>query len=894
MNGRRWAHLRRLALCWLCAFGLLHGATARAQGLAPEVSRGLAWLQGQVQADGSLANEASSVATALQDRSETAQALATLAALPSNLADAIASESDGNTEYLARQAIALIAAGRDASAQINLLLLRRNGDRGFGGGPGFESNALDTAWVVLALTRAGQGTGTPAQDARAYLMTSLQSDGGVAAANDALRIEYSAAALLALQTAGDGSTATTVRALASWLLQRQGVDGSWQGDIYLTAFSVIAAAPTVTDQTARAAASSFLLARQGTVGSWQDDPFLTAVALRALITGSASPAAAVLTGKVIDQGTNLALAGVSVSLSGTSSGNATTGGDGRFTVSNLTAGTYSAQLTRTGYSGASVSYTVFAGQTLDAGTIALSQIATAAIVRGRVTAATGGAALAGVSISVIGGSTLAATTDASGGFEFSGVPPSTFTITASLTGYQSVTGNATIAGGQTLVFSPALYKITETTPTTGHFTGRTVVAGSNVPLAGVTIVLNGAAAGTSGSDGRFDLTLNPQSYIAAYNLTGYDGVSQSFVLSAGTIVDAGTVALPAQRTTTSITGVVTASNGSPLGGAALQVLGGASVTTGTDGAYALTGLTGGSFDLRASATGYQSQLISLQVPRPSDVVQNFALFAGSGSFAIGDPNVSPASVGANANVTVSTSITNTGSSSAAVVLRLQVIDLNGANGTVGSVIGTGAAFDSGGTPIGQVQLNANESRAVRFVWNSGRFAAGNYQLLMRLVAPGSITQATPQGSVLLERPAAASVVSQTHFTGSIIANPPVLRAGTNTAVKLSAAIQNDGNAQLPPQGYTLNVIDTQNNAVAHTQSVAGRILAVSELDTLPFDDWTPAAGGNFRIELTSPNPAQGKITASLYVGDAGSAQYTTNKLVVPAGTQTVRANITIT
>jgi len=266
------------------------------------------------------------------------------------------------------------------------------------------------------------------------------------------------------------------------------------------------------------------------------------------------------------------------------------------------------------------------------------------------------------------------------------------------------------------------------------------VAGSNAPLAGVSIVLNGAAAGASGADGRFDLTLNPQSYTAVYNLAGYDAVAQGFVLSAGTTVDAGTVALPAQRTTTKITGVVNDSNGSPLGGATLQVLGGASVTTGTDGTYAFSGLTGSSFDLRASATGYQSQLISLQVSRPGDVVQNFALFAGSGSFAIGDPSVSPASAGANADVTVNTSITNTGSSSASVVLRLQVIDRDGANGTAGSVIGTGTAFDSGGAPVGQIQLNANESRAVRFVWNSGRFAPGRYQLLIRLVAPGSITQ----------------------------------------------------------------------------------------------------------------------------------------------------------
>ncbi|HEY6241151.1 MAG TPA: carboxypeptidase regulatory-like domain-containing protein, partial [Burkholderiales bacterium] len=632
--------------------GLL--CSAPALGLSPEISRGLTWLQGQVQADGTLANEASSVATALQDRSETAQALAALAILPSNLADAIASEPDSSTEYLARQVVALIAAGRGASAQINLILTRRNGDRGFGGGPGFESNPLDTAWAVLALARAGQGAGTPANDARAYLMASLQSDGGVAAANDALRIEYSAAALYALQTTGDGSTATTIRALSAWLLQRQGVDGSWQGDTYLTALSVIAVVPTMSDQSVRAAASGFLLARQGAAGSWSDDPFLTAVALRALSIGSASPAAASLTGKVIDQSTNSPLAGVNISVNGAVSALATTNGDGRFTLANLAAGAYSAQLARAGYGGATVSYTIFAGQTLDAGTIALAQIAATGIVRGRVSAATGGAVLAGVSISIAGSATFNASTDAAGTFEIVGVTPGAITIAANIAGYQSAAGNAVIAGGQTLVFSPALYTTSESSPTTGHFVGRTVVSGSNVPLAGVSIVLNGVAAGASGGDGRFDLTLNPQSYTAVYNLAGYDAVMQGFLLSAGTVVDAGTVALPARRTTTNITGVVNDSNGSALGGAILQVLGGASVTAGTDGTYAFTGLTGSSFDLRASATGYQSQLITLQVTRPSDVVQNFALFAGSGSFAIGDPSVSPASAGANADVTVNT------------------------------------------------------------------------------------------------------------------------------------------------------------------------------------------------------------------------------------------------
>jgi len=198
---------------------------------------------------------------------------------------------------------------------------------------------------VLALARAGQGAGAPAR--RAHLSHgSLQSDGGVDAATDPARVEYSAVALLALQTAGDASTTTAVRVLAGWLRQRQGADGGWQGGVYPTALSLIAVAPAISDQTVRAAASAYLVAQQGASGSWQDDPFLTAIALRALGAGSASPAAATLTGKVIDQGTNLPLSGVSVSVTGASPGSATSGGDGRFSIGNLGAGAYSAQVAR--------------------------------------------------------------------------------------------------------------------------------------------------------------------------------------------------------------------------------------------------------------------------------------------------------------------------------------------------------------------------------------------------------------------------------------------------------------------------------------------------------------------------------------------------------------------
>ena len=514
--------------------------------------------------------------------------------------------------------------------------------------------------------------------------------------------------------------------------------------------------------------------------------------------------------------------------------------------------------------------------------------------RGRVTTATGGLPLPGVQIAITGAATLGATTDLLGRFEFPSVPPGSVTISASLAGYQLASGNATLAGGVTLDFSPTLYTDNETAPTTGRFIGRVVVAGTGAALPGVAIVLNGAAAGTSAADGSFDLTLAPQTYVALYTLAGYDGASQGFVLAAGTTVDAGTVALPAQRTATTITGRVTDTQGTPLPDATVQVLGGASATTGADGVFTLSNLAGLSFDLRASATGYASQLVTLQVSRPSDVAHSFALVSGSTSLSIGDLQVSPASPGANAQVTVATSITNIGVTEASALLLVQVVDVDGAGGAAGAVIGVGIPQDVNGNLLGMVHLAADTVQQVRVLWNTGRFAPGRYLLVLRLVSPESVTMATPQGSLLLEKAATVDVTASRHFAGSVTANPPVLRAGTNTPIKLSALLQNDGNIALPPQAYTLKVVNTQTSAVAHTQAVNVQALAVAELGEVPFSDWTPAAGGNFRVEITSADPAEGKVTTSLFVGDAGTALYTTNKLVVPAGTQTVRAKVRIT
>ena len=290
--------------------GLTH-----ASALSPGAAKGLIWLQAQVQADGSLTNEAVSIATSLQSRAETLQTLKLLATVPTPLADQLAADTEDNTEFLARRAVTLNLAGRDASTLTALLLARQNADGGFGGGIGQVSNALDTAWVMLALAQNSLSGAPAALTARNFLLAVIQPDGGVAADSESARVSANAVALLALQSLPSNlNTATALKQISAWLLLKQGVDGSWLGDGYLTALSLSAVSPLVTDSAIRAAARIYLTGLQGIEGSWGGDPFLTAVVLRALVFEPTT--APVLTssimGRVVDKNTATALGSATV------------------------------------------------------------------------------------------------------------------------------------------------------------------------------------------------------------------------------------------------------------------------------------------------------------------------------------------------------------------------------------------------------------------------------------------------------------------------------------------------------------------------------------------------------------------------------------------------------
>lgn len=873
---------------------VLIGLISQASAASSPETQGLAWLQSQVQADGSLAGESGAIATPLQSRVETLATLKLLGTFPSSLAGLISAETEDNTEYLARRAIALNLAGQNTDALLATLSARQNPDGGFGGDTGFASNPLDTAWALMALMQNGQRATASALGARSYLSRAILADGGVAGPGEMERIETSVLTLQALQAnQSDLTIANIVKNLAAWLLQRQGTDGGWMSDTYLSAETFAAVAPLVADAAIRAAAQNYLVGKQSPDGSWSQDPFLTAVVLRALSGQPTLPPTlpASLAGQVFDAASGMALSGATIALSGPANSTLFAANDGSFAFAGLAAGTYGLLVSNPGYETYSGTYTLNAGQTVDTGKIMLKASANTGVVRGQVTDGMTGQILGGATVSLSGTASLSTVTDAAGQFNIPGVSAGAVTLTASKPGYADASGAGTIVAGETLYFMPALYPSGSGSPVSGQISGQVVALGSGAPLAGVSIEANGAVVATTNATGQFNLSLPAASYSIRFKLAGYADSTMAVLLTAGARTTAN-VSLAPQLAASSIHGVVTdKGTGNPIAGAQVQIVGGAVTTTGADGSYALPGLSGNVFDLRVTATGYAAQLVQIQATQPADITQNFALSAQTSlALDISALAPSPAVAGSQTEVRIAATVSNHSITPAAVTLRMQVLDAQG------SIIGNAIAYDASGTHmLGEVTLDAGMQLPVVFRWNTGSFAPGAYTLAAHLVEPGTVSTTNPNGQVLLERQGVLTISSDAHFSGNVVANPPVVHANTNTPVQISAILQNDGNVALGAQDYELQITNVQTSAVVATQRASGSAYAPGELLTLGFTDWTPQQAADYRLRVSAAqNPAQGSAETLLHVGDAATATFVVDKAVVATGTQKVRGTVHVT
>jgi Carboxypeptidase regulatory-like domain/Prenyltransferase and squalene oxidase repeat len=879
------------ALQWIfAAFFAVGFAKADAQSPPADVTRGLTWLQSQVNADGTIASEDSSIARPNQVKSEVALTLKQLGGTGfASVATRLQLEDESITETLARKIIVSVAAGGDPASLIDPLLAAQNRDGGFGAIKGFQSNVRDTAWALRALNEAAR-TATPvAQSASSYLRGKVGANGQIKGTSETQSIDDTALALLALK--GQTGTDAALAQISTYLRTNLSASGSWLASDFITASVWIGVSSLISSNTDRESVKNFIRSKQLANGSWGDDPYVTALALRALtIESQTSPTVlASVTGRVIDRnGANLQ--GVDLRLTssaGTATGQSGLGGD--FSFANLPAGQYQLTLSKSGYNSAQASFTLATGQQLTLAPVTLTANPTTALIRGVVTKASDNAPLNGVTMTLLGTPNRVTTTDAAGTYEFTAVAPGAVTITAEKAGFDKATGSGTASAGQTLTFSPALYA-SGTTPTAqSRIVGRVVSGPPNPqPLLNVIVSVDGVETLRTAANGQFDIPLTASSHRVTFQLAGYTTSSQDFVLPANTTLNFGDVPLLPVRTSTRITGKITKVGGGALENVAVAMANGPSTTTAADGTYALDVGIASTVTLTAQYANYVSQGVTLSIPSPRDIVQDFTLQPTElANLSFGPASITPPSVTSNTDVVISSALKNTGTAGASSVLVLQVLDSSD------KVVDRGVPIDATGLPTGLIELTPNESRSVRARWNSARFAPGTYTLSLRAVTPKSITAGTPEGQLVTETRTTVQVTADSRISGTITANPPVLRIGATSPVALTAVVKNNGNVVLAAQSYRLTATKAGATNSAYTQSVSNSAIAVGSVVNLTFPEWTPFEAGNYDLLLTAEN-AVGSASARVYVGDTATAVYTVTPTATPIGTQTVKGKIAVT
>lgn len=587
-------------LLLICAIAFTPAATAQ---LSAEAERGHAWLAAQPGPDGALKDEGGSIATAMQARSETARTLKLRSAIPVPLVDLIAADSDGNTEYLARQAIVLAAAGRATGPLVDALLSRQNADGGFAGAADYQSSPLDTAFALLAL-KAGRPADPGAARASAYLAERVRGLPPTAGAY--LR----SIASLALQSS-DGSAATlqAIGQVNQSVLALQQADGGW-GGVADTSLAYLALAGSNSDTSLQALVTTHLLSRQAANGSWGDDPYTTALALRALTARPAlSSTSGGISGRIIDSASGLAIANATVVVDTVPGTQALTDAAGRFSFTGLPPGSYTVQVSAAGYASRTLQFSLPPATTAELGNVLLAKPNTVATIEGIAKDGASGLPLDGVTIALASGGGMAIT-QADGSYQMTGVAPGDFRVTASKAGYGSVAAEGSAAAGSVLVFSPVMLA----QATTGSISGRIVDGASGLPLAGARVSITAATlAVLTGADGRFSLAgVNAGVAVIDISFAGYSSRAINAVVSGGGTTDFQTVPLnktSTPSTTGTIQGVATdAKTGAVLAGVTIQVGGSATLSamTGADGSFQIDSAAPGSVSLSASKSGYMT------------------------------------------------------------------------------------------------------------------------------------------------------------------------------------------------------------------------------------------------------------------------------------------------
>ncbi|MDA3556343.1 carboxypeptidase regulatory-like domain-containing protein [Acinetobacter sp. AOR15_HL] len=458
-----------------------------------------------------------------------------------------------STEALVRVAILLKSQQKPTDEIINKILSYQNKDGGFGHLMDWQSNPLDTAWVLLALKQINFSDTTIISKTLDYLASQQRTTGAfqVISLDEYYVSAYALTALteyLKVYPQYNGIALKTV----DYLESKQISAGKWAENadqLFIDALLNEALHPyRGVNSPARSAFKTEVFEKQKTDGSWNEDAYTTSIILRSLKAQSTppiNPVTSTISFSVIDAETkaNISDATISSAVDSASALTVKSKDDGSVLFTDVKAGNYSFTVSKDGFSSLTFQVTLRQGESLNLGQIELTRKAnvTSAAVQGRVTDKTTGQPVVGAVIKLISGSnTLTATTNVEGRYQLTLAQPAAFTLNVAANGYIGVSGSGTATAGGTFDFSPQLISEKDYI---GSVTGK-ITDSAGTPLSDVSVLKNGVIVGQTDASGQFLLDkISAGSFNLTFEKTNYQGPSVNINLPAGQTTNIGTVQL---------------------------------------------------------------------------------------------------------------------------------------------------------------------------------------------------------------------------------------------------------------------------------------------------------------------------------------------------------------
>lgn len=319
-------------------------------------------------------------------------------------------------------------------------------------------------------------------------------------------------------------------------------------------------------------------------------------------------------GTVTDATTGQPIAGATVSAAGIS---AITSDDGSYALNNVPVGQQTLNASADGFVPAQIAVTVIGGQVLTRNIALRPQ--TGAL-SGFVINAFNGQPIAGAAVTVKG-TNISATTGGDGSYTLTGLPAGAQTVIASAANYNSAEATIIALADQAITQDFFL------APTVGAITGTVRNATTNQPIAGATVTAGGVTT-TTGASGAYTLNNVPAgAQTLSASATDFNPASLGVTVLAGQTVTQD-IALAPQLGT--VAGTVRDETLQPIAGATVT-LGGATTTTGADGAYTFNNVPVGAQTITASATNFRAASATATVVANQTTTQDFTLTRLTGS-----------------------------------------------------------------------------------------------------------------------------------------------------------------------------------------------------------------------------------------------------------------------